>query len=250
MMSPLVSLLDAVGSALVVHAHPDDETIASGGLLAELRKRGVRVVLVTATRGERGEIVAGTLDPRLDERGLAAAREQELRGALTALDVSEHVWLGSSPARAAGLPERIYRDSGMEWVRPGLAGPSPDAGPNAFAQSALDEEIADLSAAMSRAHPDVVIGYGPDGGYGHPDHVRAHVVAKESARAGGVPFLELAHERGPDVEWLDLEHHRAAVTDALRHHRSQLTVDGSELVHSGGQRQAIEPSVGLRLSAH
>jgi len=244
-----MSMLDDVRTALVVHAHPDDETIASGGLLAELRERGVRVVLVTATRGERGEIVEGTLDPRLDERGLAAAREAELRGALDALGVAEHVWLGSAPARAAGLPERVYRDSGMEWVRPGLAGPAPDAGPDAFAEGTIGEEIADLDAVVRAVGPDVIIGYGPDGGYGHPDHVRAHVVAAAVARTAALPFLELAHERGNDVEWLDLERHRDVVTLALGSHRSQLTVDGRDLVHSGGQRQAIEPSVGLRLSS-
>lgn len=233
----------------MVHAHPDDETIASGGLLAELRARGVRVVLVTATRGERGEIVPGTLDPALDERALATAREAELRGALGILGVEEHHWLGVAPARAAGRPDHRYRDSGMEWVGPGLAGPAPDAADDAFAVGPLDEEIADLSALVDAIRPDLLVGYGPDGGYGHPDHVRAHVVAAASARAAGRPFLELAHAPAADVEWLDLEGRRALMTAALRHHRSQLTVDGDELVHSGGQRQAIEPSVGLRTGA-
>lgn len=245
-----MSVLDDVRTAIVVHAHPDDETIASGGLLVELVERGIRVVLVTATRGERGEIVAGTLDPRLDEHGLAAARASELRGALGALGIREHVWLGSAPARVAGLADRVYRDSGMEWVRPGLAGPSPDAGPDAFAEGVLDEEVADLDALVDAVQPDAIVGYGPDGGYGHPDHVRAHDIAAAAARTADVPFLELAHERGPGVEWFDLERHHDVVTLALGHHRSQLTVDGRDLVHSGGQRQAIEPSVGLRLSSH
>jgi N-acetyl-1-D-myo-inositol-2-amino-2-deoxy-alpha-D-glucopyranoside deacetylase len=244
-----MSLLDGVRTALVVHAHPDDETIASGGLLAELRARGARVVLVTATRGERGEIVAGTLDPELHEHELADAREKELRGALEALGVVEHVWLGSAPARESGRPDRRYRDSGMEWVRPGLAGPAPDAGADAFAEVPVHEEVADLLAVVSLVRPDVVIGYGPDGGYGHPDHVRAHVVAATAARSASAPFLELVHEPGAGVEWLDLEMRRGAVLGALRQHRSQLTVDGPDIVHSGGQLQRIEPSVGLRLSA-
>jgi N-acetyl-1-D-myo-inositol-2-amino-2-deoxy-alpha-D-glucopyranoside deacetylase len=241
-----VSVLDGVRRALLVHGHPDDETIASGGLLAELVERGVSVVLLTATRGERGEIVAGTLDPTLDEAALAAAREVELRGALHTLGVVDHYWLGEPPARADGSPSRRYRDSGMVWLRPGLAGPADDAGPDAFARAALGETTDDVAALVSLVRPDLVISYAPDGGYGHPDHVRTHESALGAAQRLGVPFAELAHEPGPGVEWLDLEHHRRVVTAALQHHRSQLTVDGDHLVHSGGQRQPIDPSVGLR----
>jgi N-acetyl-1-D-myo-inositol-2-amino-2-deoxy-alpha-D-glucopyranoside deacetylase len=242
-----VSVLDGVRRALVVHAHPDDETIASGGLLAELLDRGIAVTLLTATRGERGEIVAGTLDPALDEASLADAREGELRAALSTLGVEDHHWLGLPPARAGDREPRRYRDSGMTWVRPGLAGPADDAGPDAFARAPLDEATADVSALLAHAGADLVISYAPDGGYGHPDHVRAHEAALGAARRAGLPFAELIPEPGPGVEWFSLEHHRAVMTAALRQHRSQLTVEGDHLVHSGGQRQPIEPSVGLRV---
>jgi N-acetyl-1-D-myo-inositol-2-amino-2-deoxy-alpha-D-glucopyranoside deacetylase len=115
--------------------------------------------------------------------------------------------------------------------------------------ASIDEEVADLAAVLDAVRPDLVVGYGPDGGYGHPDHIRAHHVAAAAARSAGIEFAELAHAPGPDVEWFDLEAHRDRVSSALLHHRSQLTVDGRDLVHSGGQRQAIEPSVGLRRSA-
>ncbi|RWZ67913.1 GlcNAc-PI de-N-acetylase [Labedella populi] len=242
-----MSIPDGARRVLVVHAHPDDETIASGGLLAELVERGVAVVLLTATRGERGEIVAGTLDAALDESALSAAREIELRGALDVLGVTEHHWLGEPPARTVGLPPRRYRDSGMVWLRPGLAGPADDADADAFARAALAETIDDVAALVSAFGPDLVISYAPDGGYGHPDHVRTHEAASGAARNAAVPFAELSPVPGPDVDWLDLERHRPAVIAALGHHRSQLTVDGDHLVHSGGQRQPIEPSVGLRL---
>jgi N-acetyl-1-D-myo-inositol-2-amino-2-deoxy-alpha-D-glucopyranoside deacetylase len=242
-----VSILDGVHRVLVVHAHPDDETIASGGLLAELLDRGIAVTLLTATRGERGEIVAGTLDPALDDESLAAARERELRGALATLGVEDHHWLGRPPARAGDREPRRYRDSGMAWVRPGLAGPADDAGTDAFARAPLDEATEDVSALLTAVGAGLVISYAPDGGYGHPDHVRTHEAALGAARRAGVPFAELTPEPGPGVEWFALEHRRAVMTTALEHHRSQLTVDGDHLVHSGGQRQPIEPSVGLRL---
>ncbi len=246
-MTEPASVLHGVRVVLVVHAHPDDETISSGGLLVELVQRGTQVHLVTATRGERGEIVAGTLDPTLDEAELAHAREAELRGALDVLGVHRHWWLGEPPARSAGRSVRRYRDSGMTWVRPGLAGPSSDAGPDAFARESLDEPTDDLLALIRSIEPDLVISYAPDGGYGHPDHVRAHEVSWAAAQAASVRFAELTAEPGPDVEWFELDRHRARMTEALGHHRSQLTVDGDHLVHSGGQRQPIEPSLGLRV---
>lgn len=242
-----MSVLDTVATALLVHAHPDDETISSGGLLAELVGRGVRVVLVTATRGERGGIVPGTLDGSLDEDALAEARTSELRAALDVLGVVEHHWLGTPPARARGLAPRRYRDSGMTWLRPGFAGPAEDAGPEAFSLADPEEATADLSAIVSVVRPELIVSYASDGGYGHPDHVMAHRIARAAAAEAQASFAELSPAATDDVEWLTLDDHRATVTAALCEHRSQLTVRGDELVHSGGQRQAIEPSVGLRL---
>jgi N-acetyl-1-D-myo-inositol-2-amino-2-deoxy-alpha-D-glucopyranoside deacetylase len=242
-----MSILDDVRTVVIVHAHPDDETISSGGLLAELVERGTRVVLVTATRGERGEIVPGWLPGDPDDVDLVTERQRELRGALDVLGVGEHHWLGEPPARAAGLPPRRYRDSGMVWIRPGTAGPAPDADDDAFARADLEDATADLTALVRSVRPDLLVSYASDGGYGHPDHVRAHEITRRAAAVSDVPFAELTHEPAVDSEWLDLEQHRATVTAALQQHGSQLTARGDELTHSGGQRQTIDPSVGLRL---
>lgn len=249
------SLLDSVRHALVVHAHPDDEVLAGGALLRELHERGARVTLVTCTRGELGEIVEGALPDATSVGELAAVRERELRGSLEALGIDEHRWLGTAPARADGLAPRDYRDSGMRWLRPGLAGPADETDLRSLSVAPLEEVTADLSAAISHDGPDLVISYDATGGYGHPDHVRAREASLAASRAAGVRFAELveqseralAAEIG-DLEWFDLEQHRAAVVAALRSHRTQLTVDhdGTSLVHSGGQRQDVHLAIGLR----
>ena len=124
-------LLGTARTVLAVHAHPDDESLSTGALLAALAADGTRVVLVTATRGEEGEIVPGAVADG-DERPLEEIREQEIDAATAALGIAERHWLGTAPALAAGAAPRRYRDSGMAWMREGLAGPSPDAGPDSF----------------------------------------------------------------------------------------------------------------------
>lgn len=243
---PTPGILDGVSSVLFAHAHPDDETLASGGLIAELVARGVRVTLLTASRGERGQIVAGALPAGTDADALTRAREIELAGAVTALGISAQYWLGEAPARADGLPSRRYRDSGMEWIRPGLAGPAGDADADALSVAPLDEVVDDVAALLAVERPSLVISYDSDGGYGHPDHVRIREAAVAASVASGIPFAELLETPADDAEWLSLTAHRAVVTAALRCHASQLTVDGDDVVHSGGQREPIGTDVGLR----
>lgn len=248
---------------LVAHAHPDDETLATGALLAELIARGNPTAVLTATRGEQGEMVPGSLPIGLDPAAVTSAkltevRELELSGALAALGVPDHCYLGQPPA-AAGKPRR-YVDSGMVWVRPGLAGPAPNSKPTAFATQPLADEVADFAAAIDWFHPDIVISYDAGGGYGHPDHVRMREVAQSAAQAAGVRFAEIAGFVAPtstgsnpnqavpqDVEILDLPHQLEPVRRALLCHRTQLSVEGDEVVHVGGQREPIRTQVGLRL---
>ncbi len=239
--------LDGVSSVLFAHAHPDDETLGSGGLIAELVARGVRVTLLTATRGERGEIVAGSLPVGTDADALTRAREIELAGAVAALGISAHYWLGESAARAAERAPRRYLDSGMEWIRPGFAGPADDADADALSVAPLDEVIDDVAALLAEERPSLVISYDADGGYGHPDHIRIREAALAASVTADIPFAELLATPADDAEWLALAAHRTAVTAALRCHASQLTVVGDDVVHSGGQRHPIGTDVGLRV---
>ena len=247
-----MSILDGLPAVLLVHAHPDDETLTTGALAAELVARGTRVSLLTASRGERGEVVAGPLSGLEGTEALARERTDELHRAAEALGIADRFWLGQAPARAAGRPPRRYRDSGMSWIREGLAGPATAedgrADPDALSSAPLAEVTADLWALIEHLRPALVISYDHGGGYGHPDHVRMHDATRAACLAGQTPFAEIVLEPAADAEWLDLEARRAATTAALRCYRSQLTVadDGTHIVHSGGQREAITTSIGLR----
>ena len=242
-----MSILDGLASVLFVHAHPDDETISTGALIAELVARGVRVSLLTASRGERGEVVPGALSGLEGTEALSAAREQELQCATDALGIAKQFWLGTPPARAAGLAPRIYRDSGMQWIRPGVAGPAADSGEEALTTAPLAEVAKDVAALIEQLKPALVISYDDEGGYGHPDHVRVHEATIAACRVQGVPFAEILHAPVTDTEWYSLDNRLDTVTRALRCHASQLTVDGTHIVHSGGQRESIVTSVGLRI---
>lgn len=252
-------LLDGARTVLAVHAHPDDETLSTGALIAHLVARGTRVVLVTATRGEAGETVPGSI-PDGDTRPFARVREDELDAAAAALGVQRRMHLGTAPALAPGAEPRTYRDSGMRWVTPHLAGPADDTGPDALTRRPRADALADLLAALDAERPDALISYDDGGTYGHPDHVRAHELARDAARARSVPFVEVAsyHETDPGAEdpsftWRGLPGTADAVEAALRAHRTQLTVLGRDpgggirLRLSGGQERLVPIGAGIRL---
>jgi N-acetyl-1-D-myo-inositol-2-amino-2-deoxy-alpha-D-glucopyranoside deacetylase len=142
---------------MTVHAHPDDETIGTGGVMAKAAADGHHVVLVTCTRGELGEIVDPALDTPANRRRLAHIRASELEAALAALGVETWENLG-------------YRDSGMMGT-PG------NLDPRSFWQADLDDAIRRLVWLVRVHRPDVMTHYNDFGGYGHPDHIRAHQVA-------------------------------------------------------------------------
>lgn len=244
-----MSLLDGVRRVLLVHAHPDDETIATGALIAELVGRGIEVGVLTATRGELGEVVSGPLAGLAGTDELSVLREQELRAALEVLGVRWHAYLGRLPARAAGLAERRYRDSGMRWIRPGLAGPEEDVSADALTSADIDQVAADLRAAIAAFGPDLVITYDEGGGYGHPDHVRCYHATRLAMTGSPLPLAVVVTDEttaSPPSERVDGTAHLPVVIAALREHATQLRVDGANLVHSGGQREPIVTHVLLR----
>lgn len=236
---------------LAVHAHPDDESLATGALLTALARRGTRVVLVTATRGEEGEVVPGSIAAG-DSRPLDEIRADEIDAACAHLGVAERHMLGTAPALAADAADRIYRDSGMAWVREGLAGPSPSSGPDAFTRLPIEQAVADLVALIEEVAPQVVLGYDDAGSYGHPDHVHAHHVTAAAAEHTGVPFLQFASEdEDPRFAWRELPGTAETVEAALRCYRTQLTVVGRQedrvlVRHVGGQDDVIRTRSGLR----
>ena len=182
----MTGLLDGVpvrGRAprlLFVHAHPDDETLATGVAIAHHAARGDDVHVLTCTLGEEGEVIPPELAHLEGAEGdpLAAHRQEELRGAMEVLGVTSHL-LG---AAADGGPT-TYRDSGM-------AGSAAAAHPRAWAGADLADAAAAVRAVIDDVRPDVVVTYDATGGYGHPDHVRTHdATCRAVATAAEVPVL-------------------------------------------------------------
>jgi N-acetyl-1-D-myo-inositol-2-amino-2-deoxy-alpha-D-glucopyranoside deacetylase len=244
---------------LLVHAHPDDETIGTGATMAKYAAEGALVTLVTCTLGEEGEI----LEPGLShlassaDDALGEHRIGELAAACAALGVRDHRFLGG-PGR--------WRDSGM------MGTPQNDR-PEAFWQADLDDAVRALVAVVREVRPQVVVTYDEKGGYGHPDHIQAHRVTVQAFdRAGdpsyapeaGAPWqpsrlyytafpksvlqagIDHLRERGdtdffgvesaddlpfgnPDEEVtteIDAREHLAAKVAAMRAHATQISVDG------------------------
>ncbi|WP_052459944.1 glycosyltransferase [Tessaracoccus massiliensis] len=231
-----------------VHAHPDDETLASGALIAHLADEGVTVSLLTATRGEMGEVVPGPLSALAGTAELERTREAELAAANDVLGVSFHAYLGMPPARAVGEEPRRYLDSGMQWISDGVAGPADTSDERSLCAADEAEVVADIAAFLRRTRAELAISYDDDGGYGHPDHVRLHHLTRAAAEEVGIPYASLTDDKDRASRWLELERYRARAAAALRNHRTQVTVhDDVNITHSGGQHDTLIASVGLRL---
>lgn len=140
---------------LAFHAHPDDEVISTGGVLAKYGEQGHHVVVVTATDGAEGE-VHNYDDPDPIKDRLAEVRADEIAAALRILGVANHSFLG-------------YRDSGM-------MGTDANRHAQAFWRADFMEATARLVSLIRRHQPEVMIVYDPFGGYGHPDHIQVHRV--------------------------------------------------------------------------
>ena len=207
---------------LLVHAHPDDETINNGATMARYRAEGAAVTLVTCTLGEMGEILVPELAGLAAERGdqLGGYRMWELDRALRALGVTDHRYLGG-PAR--------WRDSGM-------MGTAANADPRAFWQLGTDPAAFETAVratldVIRSVRPPVVVTYDPNGGYGHPDHIMAQRVATaavgaaaDSWRVAKVYWTVSGH--ADSTTCVDATSHLEAKRAAMRAHATQITVAG------------------------
>jgi N-acetyl-1-D-myo-inositol-2-amino-2-deoxy-alpha-D-glucopyranoside deacetylase len=256
-----MEVLDSARRILLVHAHPDDETIGNGVTMAKYAAEGAHVTLVTCTLGEEGEVLVPELAHLAADKDdqLGQHRIGELATAMEALGVRDHRFLGG-PGR--------FRDSGMMGL------PTNDR-PDTFWQADLDMAAGLLVDVIREVRPQVVVTYDENGGYGHPDHIQAHRVATYAVALAAVPSfrrdLGVAHDvekvywgamsasrvrqglrdlrdagdlttfegMDPDGElpkfmvsdedlttMIDADDYAAAKMDAMRAHATQIAVDG------------------------
>jgi N-acetyl-1-D-myo-inositol-2-amino-2-deoxy-alpha-D-glucopyranoside deacetylase len=238
-------------SLLLVHAHPDDESIGTGATMAKYAAEGARVTLVTCTLGELGEIIPPDLNHLLPDE-LGQHRIVELDRACRALGVEDHRFLGG---------EGRYRDSGMMGL--------PDNDDERCFWQANVEEAADaLAKIIDEVAADVIVTYDANGFYGHPDHIQAHRVTQRAhALAGGTAKLyATAMPRSvltravelPADSWfvksrdlsvgvpddqvtteIDAGKYLDAKRNAMRAHETQITIDGDYFALSNDLGQRI-----------
>lgn len=169
---------------LFVHAHPDDETLATGTTLAHYVAAGDEVHVLTCTLGEEGEVIPpelSHLDSAHDDT-LGAFRREELREAMRRLGVHHAVLDG-------------YRDSGM-------AGMPSAQHPHAFARADLDEVSKRVAEHILELAPHVVVTYEEHGGYGHPDHIQTHRATMRALAGLGRHAPELVYEIRTPRSWV------------------------------------------------
>jgi len=190
------------------HAHPDDEVIATGGAMAKAHADGHRVVLVTATRGERGEVAPDFLRPgeQLWER-----RVVELQAAADVLGVDRIEFLG-------------YSDSGM------MDTPTNDD-PASFWQADVDEAAHRLAAILREEQADVLTIYDANGGYGHPDHIQVHRVG---VRAAALAEVERVYEATIDRDRMRALLEAAVAGTAEAGDNPAVTAMAEEMLKDGG----------------
>ena len=158
-----------MATLVTFHAHPDDESIATGGVMAKASDEGHRVVLVVATKGEHGEVDEGFLEP--DEQ-LWQRRVKETEACAKILGVARVEFLG-------------YVDSGM------IGTPENDL-PESFWQADVDEAVARLATILTEEKADVLTVYDENGAYGHPDHIQVHRVGLRAAELAGTPRVYMS----------------------------------------------------------
>ena len=196
------------------HAHPDDEAIATGGTMASLAAAGHRVVLVTATGGELGEVPDGFLAPG---ETLGERRAAELAEAAVILGAARQLFLG-------------YHDSGME-------GEDSNSRHDVFATADVDEAAGRLAAILAEESSDVLVTYDEHGGYGHPDHVRVHDVGMAAAERAGTPVVYMTTM---DRDFMQALRRQAAESDFV----SEEELEGADTMGEPAERITTEVDVG------
>ncbi|MFI7743314.1 PIG-L family deacetylase [Kocuria rhizosphaericola] len=226
---------------LFVHAHPDDESIATGATMGRYAELGAQVVLLTMTRGERGEVIPEPLHglevgrPECSDDGTALGRYRvgELHDAAARLGVAERFFAGEPPALdpAVGFAGGTghYHDSGMSWGPDGRAAPAEDSSPHSLTAATADEAAAHVAAAVRAVRPHVLVTYDDDGGYGHPDHVRTSAVALRGA--------ELAARPGADADGTDAEPWRTPLVWAVEGEARAEDPRPQAAVHGSAERK-------------
>jgi N-acetyl-1-D-myo-inositol-2-amino-2-deoxy-alpha-D-glucopyranoside deacetylase len=200
---------------LLVHAHPDDESIGTGATMAKYAAEGARVTLVTCTLGELGEIIPSSLAHLAAEKEdrLGEHRVGELAAACAALGVTDHRFLGG-PGR--------WRDSGM-------MGTEANDDPRCFWRASADEATQALLDVIREVRPRVLVTYDANGCYGHPDHIQAHRVAwRAFGLAGEYGLTKFYATAPPRPDRVTTEIDGTAYLDrklaAMRAHATQITV--------------------------
>lgn len=223
---------------VIIFAHPDDESFGFAGTLSAMTDAGHEATYIVGTRGEVGEILVEGLATR---ETLGAVRESELRIALEMMGVTDLRLLG-------------YRDSGM-------AGSEENYDPRAFINQDVDIVADAIAEVLIERQPTIVLTYGIDGIYGHPDHIMAHKVAlagvlkagergwqtpnlyfssasreriKRMSELPNSPFASMPKEQlatfgTPSSEittWLDIRDYSARKLAVLKAHRTQVGDDG------------------------
>jgi N-acetyl-1-D-myo-inositol-2-amino-2-deoxy-alpha-D-glucopyranoside deacetylase len=216
---------------LLVHAHPDDESIGTGATMAKYAAEGARVTLVTCTLGELGEIIPPSLAylAEGDGAGLGEYRIGELTAACAALGVADHRFLGG-PGR--------WRDSGM------MDTPGNDD-PRCFWRADVDTAARALLDVIAEVRPQVLVTYDANGFYGHPDHIQAHRVAwrafelSTALSACGLTkfYATAARDSGQITTEIDAEAYFGRKLDAMRAHATQIALDSPFFALSNGVRQ-------------
>ena len=191
------------------HAHPDDEAIATGGVMARAAAEGHRVVLIVATGGEEGEVAPGVLAPG---EPLAQRRAAELSAAAAILGAHRVEFLG-------------YRDSGM-------MGTPANEDPASFWRADVDEAAGRLAALLEEERAAALTTYDDDGGYGHPDHIQVHRVG---VRAGDLARIPHVYEAT-----IDRDRMRAGLEELLRTRPSPEAVEMAEqMLAQGGPHMGV-----------